>query len=77
MHLSFVELQTAGFILFVTGLVWLAVPVRGKRTLLRRQFNAAVTYLSWKPPAPAGAHASLDELLGPPAGVQGGSDSKV
>ena len=73
-HVSFVEVQTAGFILFVTGLIWLTVPVRGKRTLARRHFNAAITYLSWKPATPAEAHASLDELLGPTAEAQGGSD---
>jgi hypothetical protein len=60
---AFVAIQRAGLVLLVTGLVWLWLPVRGKRDRLRRRFDQVMTFLEWDPGAEQSAECSLEDLL--------------
>lgn len=61
----FVSTQKAGLVLLVAGLLWLWIPVRGKRDLLRRQFDTAMSCLEWDPGHRDEPQCSLDDLLEP------------
>ncbi len=71
---SVVNLHMAGLVLIIIGAAWLLIPVRDKRGLAQRLFDAAMTYLSFDVSAASPASAagdsgtsrpscSLDDLL--------------
>jgi hypothetical protein len=71
---SVVNVHMAGLVLIIIGAAWLLIPVRDKRALARRLFDAAMTYLSVDVSAAGTAGAagnggtsrprcSLDDLL--------------
>jgi hypothetical protein len=68
---SVVNVHMAGLVLIVIGAAWLWIPVRDKRGLLQRLFDAAMTYLSFDGSVPAAAReegasqqrCSLEEML--------------
>ena len=64
----FLDLQTVGLILFVTGLAWMWIPVRGKGELLRRQRTTLRAYLERDAGQLAGDRYPLGDLLEPGAG---------
>jgi hypothetical protein len=62
-HTHAINVQTAGVIVTALGLAWLWIPVRNKAALLRRQFDRAMSYLSWDPGERGTVRCSLGELL--------------
>ncbi len=62
-RLGFIKAQPAGLVLLVTGLAWLWLPVRGKRTLVKRMSDRVVAFLEWDGTGTAEAQCSLAELL--------------
>lgn len=62
---SFVNLQTAGLIVLLTGVSWLWIPVRDKRVLLRRGLAGIRRYLARDADHADGARCPLSELLEP------------
>ncbi len=61
---SFLNLETAGLILFVTGLSWLWIPVRDKRALLRRALARIQDFVERDVGPANGIRRPLAELLG-------------
>ena len=62
---SFLNLQTAGLILLLTGLSWLWIPVRDKRRLLRRALAGVRRYLERDADLVGGVRRPLAELFAP------------
>jgi hypothetical protein len=62
---AFVAIQRAGFVLLVTGLLWLWLPVPDKRGRLRQRFNQLMNFLEWDPASAESAKCSLEDLLQP------------
>jgi hypothetical protein len=62
---AFVATQRAGFVLLITGLLWLWLPVPDKRDLLRRRFDQLMSFLEWDPASAQGTRCSLEDLLEP------------
>ena len=62
---AFVAIQRAGFVLLVTGLLWLWLPVPDKRNRLRQRFNQLMNFLEWDPASAESAKCSLEDLLQP------------
>jgi hypothetical protein len=62
---AFVAVQRAGLVLLVTGMLWLWLPVPGKRDHLRRRFNQLMNFLEWDPASAESATCSLEDLLQP------------
>ena len=62
---AFVAIQRAGLVVLVTGLLWLWLPVPGKRDRLRQRFNQLMSFLEWDPASAESARCSLEDLLQP------------
>jgi len=62
---AFVANQRAGLVLLATGLLWLWIPVPGKRDRVQRRFIQLVRFLEWDPASAEDAKCSLDDLLEP------------
>lgn len=62
-HTSFLNLQTAGLILLITGLGWFWIPVRDKRRLLRRTLAAIRRYLERDADLVGGVRRPLAETV--------------
>jgi hypothetical protein len=62
---SFLNLQTAGLILLLTGLGWLWIPVQDKRRLLRRALAGIRHYLERDADLVGGVRRPLAELFAP------------
>ncbi len=62
-RVPFLDLPVTGLILMMAGLTWLWIPVRGKRALVRRHFDRAMSYLQWGADELVEARCSLNELL--------------
>lgn len=74
---SFLDLQTAGLILFLTGGSWLWIPVRDKRALLRRALAGVRNYLQRDADIARGARLPLSELLKPESEPEADAGSKL
>ncbi len=66
---AFLDLQAAGLILVATGLAWLWIPVRAKRTVLRRQMRGLRRYLERETRIADGSRHPLSDLLAPDINV--------
>ena len=62
-HMAYLEIQTAGFILLVLGVVWLWLPVPAKRQLVGRQVGRMIGFVDGRPARQTGDRWALADLL--------------